>query len=271
MIDMHVHSTWSDGSASPLALVRQAKALGLSGIALTDHDTFSGTSELAAAGRALGVMVHGGIEISCTQPGTGRQLHLLGYGVPPENRDQVEDFCQEIRKSRDAAVREATHKLEKAGYPVSVGQVEALAGPGGSLCKQYIMRLLVEAGLCEGMYGPLYKALFKTGENGNPPLAALRFETAHPLEAVRCVVHSGGKAVLAHPGQYDNFAYLPALLKAGLSGIEAYHPLHNKSAEERCLRLAQEYSLAVTGGSDFHGLYGEGEQMGQRTVQRYPF
>ena len=121
----------------------------------------------------------------------------------------------------------------------------------------------MEAGLCDALYGPLYRELFKTGKNGAPPVAALSFETADPVAAVRLVVAVGGKAVLAHPGQYDNFHALPTLVNAGLSGIEAYHPKHDATKVEYCLALARQYNLAVTGGSDYHGVYGEGERLGE--------
>ena len=264
MIDMHTHSSWSDGEDSPRTLVERAKAAGLSGLALTDHDTMAGIAELEEAGRTLGFSVYDGIEISCTQWGTNRPLHVLGYAIPLEGRTVVEGFCANIRRARDAAVRESAARLERAGYPVSVVKVEALAGAGGQLCKQYIMGILMEAGLCDAMYGPLYRELFKTGKKGAPPVAALTFETVDPVAAVRCVVAAGGKAVLAHPGQYGNFDAVPTLVEAGLSGIEAYHPKHDASTVEHCLALARQYDLAITGGSDYHGVYGEGERLGER-------
>ncbi len=266
---MHTHSSWSDGEDSPYALVERAKAAGLSGLALTDHDTMAGIAELEEAGRMLGFSVYGGVEISCTQQGTNRPLHILGYAIPSEGREVVEDFCAGIRRGRDAAVRESAARLERAGYPVSVAKVEAFAGSGGQLCKQYIMRILMEAGLCDALYGALYRELFKTGKNGAPPVAALSFETADPVAAVRLVVAAGGKAVLAHPGQYGNFDAVPALVEAGLSGIEAYHPKHDAPAAGQSLALTRQYGLAVTGGSDYHGVYGEGERLGECGVRLF--
>ncbi len=263
---MHVHSHWSDGELSPRELVERAKSEGLTGLCLTDHDTMAGVAEWEEAGRALGFPVFGGIEISCTQPGTGRPLHILGYAIPPEGRCAVEDFCAHIRHSRNQAVRESAARLERAGFPVSIRQVEMLAGPGGQLCKQYIMRILMDAGLCDTLYGQLYRELFKSGKGGAAPIAALTFETADPVAAVRCVIAAGGKAVLAHPGQYGNFDALPGLIAAGLSGIEAHHPKHDAQTVARCLDLARARHLIATGGSDYHGIYGEGERLGKPGV-----
>ena len=141
----------------------------------------------------------------------------------------------------------------------------------GDLCKQYIMQALMDAGCGDGLYGALYQRLFKRGPKGEPPVAPLAFPTADPAAAVRCIVRAGGKAVLAHPGQYDNFAALPALVQAGLWGIEAYHPKHRPGDIERCLKLAHAHGLGITGGSDFHGRFGEGEAMGECGVASLPF
>lgn len=269
-MDMHVHSYWSDGEYSPYDLVREAKEKGLSGLALADHDTLAGLPELEQAGREFGFPVYGGIEISCVQQ-DGRQLHLLGFDIPPSGWEKVEAFCYPIRQARNQAVRNSIQALHAAGYPVSEESVCALAGPNGDICKQYIMRRLIEAGLCTEYYGTLYQNLFKKQTDGTPGIAALCFAAADPEEAVRCVVDSGGKAVLAHPGQYDNFSELPCLVEAGLWGIEAYHPKHSDQHTARCFVLAETYGLAVTGGSDFHGRYGEGEELGQCGVMHVPF
>ena len=261
MIDLHVHSYWSDGDQSPAQLVRMAKAKGLEAIALTDHDTLAGGAELRQAGLAEGLRVLEGIEISCTQE-DGRQLHLLGHNFSETGRDVMEAFCAPIRQSRNEAVRQAVAAVRALGYPVTLEQVQAMAGPGGDLCKQYVMQVLIDAGVCDELYGSLYRKLFKEGP------ARLSFYTPRPEEALRWVAAAGGRAVLAHPGQYNNFAMVPVLARAGLWGIEAYHPKHSEADTAHCLSLAAEYGLAVTGGSDFHGRFGEGEVLGDHGVER---
>lgn len=270
MMDLHIHSHWSDGEHSPRELVQSAIQKGLSAIALTDHDTLAGLQELKEAGKELGLPVYGGIEISCTQQ-DGRPLHLLGYAIPENQQNAVEAFCRPFRLDRNRAVLDCAKTLQRVGYPVTEERVQALAGPGGDVCKQYIMQILIASGLCTELYGPLYRNLFKKQADGTPGIAALSFSTAKPVEAVQCIVASGGIAVLAHPGQYGNFDEVPQLVAVGLQGIEAFHPKHNAHDTARCLELAKKYGLVVTGGSDFHGKYGEGEQLGEYGVEDFPF
>ena len=120
MVDLHTHSHFSDGDRSPWELVRQAKACGLSGLGLTDHDTLAGGEELFQAGRAFGLPVVLGVEISCSQR-DGRQLHLLGYAIPPEGRQAVEDFCRPIRQARNRAVLQSAQALAQAGIRLFPG------------------------------------------------------------------------------------------------------------------------------------------------------
>lgn len=270
MWDLHTHSHWSDGELSPFELVQSAIQKGLSGIALTDHDTLSGIEELERAGKELDFPVYSGIEISCIQQ-DGRPLHLLGYAIPADGRQKVELFCRPIRLARNQAVLESTRALQRAGYPVSEERVQTMAGPNGDLCKQYIMQVLIDAELCTELYGTLYKTLFKKQADGTPGIAALSFLAASPEDAVECIVSAGGKAVLAHPGQYDNFSALPRLVDAGLGGIEAFHPKNDAQDTGKCLELAKKYGLFLTGGSDFHGKYGEGEQLGECGAAYVPF
>lgn len=271
MVDMHTHSYWSDGEYSPGRLVREAKGIGLTGLALTDHNSFRGWRELEEAGREYAFTVSIGTEISCREPRSKKQLHLLAYGLKGRGIEEVDEFIKPLRDSLAREMIKSVSALEKAGYPVCLQAAYKKAGPGGALYKQMIMELLMEAGLCREMYGPLYRELFKTGKNGKPPIAALHPEYADPRDAVRCVKAAGGYAVLAHPGQYGNYEILPELIDAGLAGIEARHPLHSGEDTRRCLALAERYGLMVTGGSDFHGKYGEGETLGECAAEKFPF
>jgi predicted metal-dependent phosphoesterase TrpH len=216
MIDLHTHSYWSDGSDSPRELVAKACALGLSGIGLCDHDTMDGLTQLEQAGADMGLSVWGGIEISCMDAQTGRPVHILGYHIPPLFRMHLDDFCLPIRRGRDKALEALIRRLAEAGYPITVEEVYALAGPGNSLCKQHIMRILIDKGFCGSLYGELYQELFKKGKNGNPPIAAFDFHAADPVMAVRLLRELGAFAVLAHPGQYDSFHLVSTLVGAGL-------------------------------------------------------
>ena len=255
--DLHVHSHWSDGSDSPEQLAAWARRQGLEGIALTDHDTLAGVPEMERAGRAQGLQVLAGIEISCQEPESGRQLHLLGYGIPEKGWEQVEAFCYPTCRGRNEAVRRAALALRQAGYPVDWEQVQACAGPGGQRGTQDILLQRVEQGVCDTMYGPLYKRLFKVGPDGKRGIAYLDFPLADPVEALHCILEAGGVPVLAHPGQYGNYDFVPTLVREGLQGIEVRHPKHGPADVERCRQLARQYGLLTTGGSDYHGRYGD--------------
>lgn len=271
MIDMHVHSYWSDGELSPGELIQKAKAMQLDGIVLTDHDTFKGVKELKKMDIPKDFVIYSGVEISCMDTKRNRQIHILGYGLEEAGMEQMESLLSPLRASMISAVEKSVLALQKQGYPISLESTYKKAGPGRMIYKQMIMEQLIEAGLCNEMYGSLYKELFKIGKDGQKPIAKLELDYADPVEAVRAICAAGGFAVLAHPGQYDNFDATPELIEAGLSGIEAYHPLHTKEHIERTLCLAQKYNLKITGGSDFHGKYGEGEVLGQCGVEQIPF
>lgn len=271
MIDMHVHSYYSDGDISPSELIWNAKKIGLKGIALTDHDTFDGIEELLAEGKKQNFQVYSGVEISCQDKNTGRQVHILAYGLDENGRNKLKVFLQPLWESMQYAVRSSVKALENAGYPVNLDIIYKKAGPTKGIYKQMIMEQLINAGLCTTMYGALYKKLFKNGKNGELPIAHLKMEYADPCEAVEQICRAGGEAVLAHPGQYDSYELIPALVESGLAGIEIYHPVHTQNDIVRSLSIAEQYHLKCTGGSDYHGRYGEGEQLGQCGVQDYPF
>ena len=268
---MHVHSYWSDGELSPMELVIAAKAKGIKGIALTDHDTFSGVREWKQIGSKMDFCVYSGVEISCMDFRRKRPIHILGYGIEENGMEQMEKLLCPLRDSMVKAVEKSVLALQGQGYPVSLEDVYQKAGPGRMIYKQMVMELLMEAGLCGELYGPLYWELFKTGKHGQKPVAKLEVEYANPKEAVKAIHEAGGFAVLAHPGQYDSYEAISELVEAGLVGIEVYHPLHTGEHVERSLKLAQKYGLKVTGGSDFHGKYGEGEVLGQCGIEQMPF
>lgn len=271
MVDMHVHSYWSDGELSPMELIQAAREKGLDGIALTDHDTFAGVKELQEFGRKMDFNVYGGVEISCMDKKRKRQVHILGYGIDDCGMEQMENYLLPLRNSMKKAVKKSISALEQNGYPISSEAVLRKAGPNKMVYKQMVMEVLMETGACTELYGSLYRELFKTGKDGKAPIAKLETEYANPAEAVREVKRVGGYAVLAHPGQYDSYEIISELVESGLDGIEAYHPLHTREDMQKSLYLAQKYRLRVTGGSDFHGKYGEGEVLGQCGVEKMPF
>jgi predicted metal-dependent phosphoesterase TrpH len=150
--------------------------------------------------------------------------------------------------------------LMEAGYDINWQQVEQYAVGGTGVYKQHIMHALLDAGYTDQIYGDLYKKLFARGNENTPPgIAYIPMMYVDAVTAVRSVVAAGGVPVLAHPGQYGNFPIVGDLAVAGLAGIEVWHPSHNEELENTARKLAETYGLIMTGGTDFHGFYGETE------------
>lgn len=254
--DLHVHSTLSDGSETCAQLVARAAGSGLTHVAFTNHDTTRGITAAQRAGRAVGVTVVGGVEISAYDFARGRKVHILGLGVR-EGSPAVERLCRPLLQRREAASRWQLERLLQAGYDVDVEKVERLAAASTCLYKQHIMAGLVDAPCASPEWQRLYRRLFK-GEG----VAVRDIEYVDARDAVAAIVRDGGRAVLAHPGQMGNYEFVPALVEAGLSGIERLHPDHGAADHDRCYNLARRYGLFCTGGSDYHGVFGRSPSLG---------
>lgn len=255
-IDLHTHSTYSDGTRTPAELVDLAKEAGLKAIALTDHDTMAGLEEALARGREQGVEVVPGVEISAVQD--GRSLHILAYR-PRENRE-LQQLLARLQQYRQARNEQILARLNRLGIPVTPAELRRYS-PAGQTGRPHIARLLVDRGVVKtvdqafGRY--LKKGCLAFVESGKVPA----------LEVVRTIAQAGGLAVLAHPVHANpSLAELPALLQllvpAGLAGLEAYYPSHSAAAIRELKRLAARYGLLLTGGSDFHGDSHSGAPLG---------
>lgn len=265
--DLHLHSHYSDGSASIPEIVAEATSRGLSFISITDHDTTEGTPEALAEGSRQGVSVIPGVEISAYDFARGRKVHILGYGYNDE--DPIEELCAHTLAARHQMSCAQIEALAADGYPVTLESVTAIAeslGGRGPECrrpkppilyKQHIMLALVQAGICDDIYAPLYRQLFK----GDGP-AAGEITYVDAREAVSAVSEAGGVASLAHPGQLDSYELIPELVDAGLWGIELYHGDHGPEDYRRVRAAAVTFGLALTGGSDNHGTLGSDHPMG---------
>lgn len=246
-IDLHTHSSCSDGSLSPRQLVREAARAGLVAIALTDHDTMAGLEEAMAAGREAGVEVISGIEISTDLD--GRDVHLLGYGAAPDNpklRALLAEL-QAVRENRNAAI---LSRLDRLGIRLS--RSDLTASTAGQIGRPHIARQLVLHGHANSIDHAFRRFL---RENGRAYVAGGKFPAS---EAIRVIREAGGVAVLAHPTTLDHIlrgvpAIVEKLAKNGLGGIEVYYPGHNRKICQGLLELAEQWQLAVTGGSDYHG------------------
>jgi predicted metal-dependent phosphoesterase TrpH len=248
-IDLHTHSHHSDGTLAPGEVVRLAKEAGLRAVALTDHDTTAGWAEATEAGRALGVEVIGGTEVTARFP--GRAMHLLAYGW--DVRDvAMQTLLREIRAGRDARNPLIVERLAGLGCALSMDDVHAEAR-GEAVGRPHIARALVRKG-----HAPDVRAAFSLYLRDGGP-AYVPTETVEPQEVIATVVSAGGVAVLAHPkqlrldGPVATEALVRSLAAAGLGGIEVWHPSQDAAERAAFLALAQATGLVPCGGSDFHG------------------
>ncbi len=251
-IDLHAHTTASDGSLSPTELVEKAHGLGLTALAVTDHDTLGGLAEARAAAREVGLDLLPGVELSVEDDG-GR-FHLLGYGFDPEDA-ALADTLIELRRSRAARNAQMAEKMSELGLPVTMDDVRAEAGEDAQvIARPHFARALIK----KGIVGTVAEAFEKYLSTGKP--LYLPKEVLTPHDAIALIHAAGGVAVMAHPGlvPLDEAALAGRVTSLaqgdGLDGIEAYYSQHTPADTERFLALAAGLGLLVTGGSDFHGI-----------------
>jgi 3',5'-nucleoside bisphosphate phosphatase len=252
-IDLHTHSTRSDGALGPAELVERAATRGVKVQALADHDTLAGAAEAIAAGERLGVRVIPSTELN-TESEWG-DVHVLGYFLDPADT-ALEDRLRWLRENRGRRIELMVEKLNGLGYAVSLERVLEIAN-GGSLGRPHLAQALFEAG-----HVTSYDSAFDTLIAKGAPAYVSRVGLT-PLEAVQLVVAHGGVPSLAHPFTVVGLEELmPQLVAAGLAGIETYYGSHPPTMTAVCLSLARRYDLVPTGGSDFHGRGDHGAPLG---------
>lgn len=275
--DLHTHTTCSDGQLAPAALVQKAAERGLSVLAVTDHDTTAGVAEAQEAGRACGVHVVPGVELSVTvhhdgpssntngsagdsSRDDGEEIHLLGYAFDPAHeglRDHLARF-KDVRRER--ADRMAA-RLTDLGHPLTLDDVEAQAAEGAVLGRPHVAQALVAAG-----HAPDTRAAFdRLIGDGKPAFVQKpRFDAA---EALALLHDAGGIGALAHPGEWTTGRTFHTLLEAGLDAVEVVHPSHDDRLTRYWRRQAETWGLRQTGGSDYHGPRdGEEDPFGRYTA-----
>ena len=248
-IDLHIHSTASDGALPPDAVVRAARDGGLDIIALTDHDTVAGVplaiAEAAADGRTQWPIVIPAIEVSSTLNGT--ELHILGYFIDPAH-EALRDYGDEAARRRIDRMRGMIEKLERLGVQIGLDDVIRAAGPEASVIgRPHLARALVDQGAVA-----TFTEAFERYIADNGP-AFLPTEMLDPREAVALIHAAGGIAVWAHPPQPTFENELRRLVGWGLDGVECFRPRNTPDEVRRMLDGAKRYSLLTTGGSDWHG------------------
>lgn len=243
-IDLHAHTTHSDGLLSPEALVALARSHGVRTLAVTDHDTVAGLAESAQAASAAGLGFVGGLEITAGLH--GREIHILGHFVDPAEPSLVA-FCDAMGSERERRVVRMLASLEKAGVSLSLEEVQAQAS-GATLGRPHVARALRARGLVDH----LQEAFDRYLTPGRP--GWVERERPEAAEAIALIHRAGGTASVAHPGA-DRISRqeLRALAQSGLDAVEAHHPSHPDSQQEAYVRWGQAAGLLVTGGSDFHG------------------
>ncbi len=261
MIDLHCHTTVSDGGDSPRDLVAKAKAAGLGTIAVTDHDNDSGCDEAVAAGRELGVEVIRGVEISCDvesleerglEPLARPTMHLLGYFIP-ERDNPLSSALAELQYHRADRNRVIVERLNELGIPVTFEEVENEAGgPGAQIGRPHFAAVLVRHGEV-----PDYQAAFDQYLAKGAPGYVSR-KLLKPADAIALMLSAGVVPVFAHPftmnlGLEELERFVDELLQAGLKGIEGFHGDMPEADQEQYRQLGRAKRLIVSGGSDYHG------------------
>ncbi|MFC4100981.1 PHP domain-containing protein [Paenibacillus xanthanilyticus] len=266
LADLHTHTTASDGLQRPADNVRMAKAAGLAAIGITDHDTVDGIEEAVNEGERLGIAVVPGVEISTFAEGC--DIHILGYYTDWRS-DRWREKLGTLLNGRNRRNELILEKLGKLGIAITMADVIAEARragkDSGTIGRPHIAAVLV----ARGEVGSTQEAFEKYLAAGAQAYASA--PRLSPFEALEWIREAGGTSVIAHPGIYGNDALVEAIIRAGAEGIEVYHSDHTSEDEAKYGKLASQYGLIVTGGSDFHGVRA-GEDVfhgpiGHRTVE----
>jgi hypothetical protein len=243
-VDLHTHTTASDGTLSPRELVLTAVEHGVTVLAVTDHDSTDGLAEaMAEAAKHPPLTIVPGLEINCDVEGA--EIHVLGYFVTYD-APWFQEFLREQRAERVSRVHRIAERLGELGMPIDPAEVLALAGEGAP-GRPHVAQVMVKRGYVKSVREAFDKYLRSDGP-ANVPRRRLT-----PADAVRVIRRAGGVPVLAHPGLADRDELIPELVAAGLMGIEVYYAEHSAAQVAAYLAQCRRFGLVATGGSDYHG------------------
>jgi 3',5'-nucleoside bisphosphate phosphatase len=261
VIDLHLHTTASDGRLTPRALVERAAAAGVSIMAVTDHDTVAAVSDVQADAGVRGMMAIPGIEITAVE--SARDIHMLGYFFDPASSTLAE-FLVAQRATRVARIAAIGERLAQLGLPVDIAALldEARLENGRSIGRPKVARAMVRAG-----YVADTREAFDNWLGRGCP-AFVERDGAPPEEVIEIVHRAGGLTSLAHPGRTGVDARIAALKEAGLDALEVFHSDHTADDIARYAATARTLDLLITGGSDFHGDPAHGVEPGRTSVPR---
>ncbi len=245
-IDLHIHTSVSDGRFSPAEIVSRSAAAGLAVIAITDHDTVNGIAPALQAARAFpSLRVIPGVEISTDIP--AGQAHILGYFLD-YNDHELQIALEKMRNSRWERARKMVARLEDLGCQIKWERVREIAG-AASVGRPHIARALMEKGYIESFNDAFTRYIGRDGP------AYVERDKMTPVQAAELILRAKGLPVLAHPLTVpDPEAMVIELKAAGLTGIEVYYKDYSRDDIDRLLRLSDQYGLVSTGGTDYHGL-----------------
>lgn len=247
-IDLHVHSTGSDGTYTPAELVLEAKKAGLSAMALTDHDSVSGINDALKAGETYGIEIIPGVELSTEYENT--EIHVVGLFIDKTNRE-LQEQLHAFRDNRDNRNLKMIQRLREEGYEISAEEIYK-QNPDSVIARPHIARYLVDTGQVKDMQTVFDKLI------GDGCICYVDRFKITPMRAVELIHSAGGIAILAHPCLYKIprrtlIEMLEKMIAAGLDGIEAIYSCNMGSDEKDYRELAEKYGLLISGGSDFHG------------------
>jgi predicted metal-dependent phosphoesterase TrpH len=258
-VDLHLHTTASDGRCSPLELVERAADAGLSVMAVTDHDTIASVEDVRVHAAERGIEAIAGIEVTAVED--GRDVHVLGYFLNAGDPSFLA-FLAEQRRTRVDRVRAIAARLAELGMPVDLRGAFAAAGhqSARAIGRPQVARAMVDAG-----HVPSTREAFDRWLGRDQPAFVPR--SGPSPEAVITAIHqTGGLASLAHPGRTRIDSRIPALREAGLDALEAYHSDHDVAVVEWYRHMADDLGLLITGGSDYHGDPTHGVSIGSSTL-----
>ncbi|HVJ50507.1 PHP domain-containing protein [Desulfitobacterium sp.] len=242
-VDLHCHTTSSDGLFTPRGLIQEASKLGLKAVGITDHDTISGWGEGLKAGEEYGVEILRGIELNTEWQGL--EVHILGYEPDPES-GQFQEKLQELREARIRRMLKILGRLHDLKIEITVEEIKAIA-LGESVGRPHVAQALMQRG-----YVKTIKEAFDS-YIGIGALAYIPRLKLTPEEGIKLIRTAGGVAVLAHPGVHQLRNQISSWVKVGLQGIEVSHSEHTPEDERDYSIIAEQFHLIKTGGSDFHG------------------
>jgi predicted metal-dependent phosphoesterase TrpH len=241
-VDLHTHSTASDGSRAPAEVIREASRVGLAAIALTDHDTLGGIGEATLAGAELGIRVVPGVELSAVEGDV--ETHILGLHL--SDTRQMEVRLVELREMRRSRAQRIVTRLNELGVRVEFSAVLEQAG-GGAIGRPHVARAMIAEGWAVDFRDAFERYL------GNGKAAYVGKDRLPVTDAIDLIHRAGGLAVLAHPAHWGTRERIALYVDSGMDGIEVRHPNHSSEDTLRLAALTAHFSLVPSGGSDWHG------------------